>query len=139
METLREKWACQDSGFVQEQLGLNTIYPGDCCRVSMTWVISFSSTACGSCRRPPSATKRSPITPLLLSVDEEGIACDPAPLQGGISGQDFGVHVAQDHGCRAAVVQESKFDQTWISSSRRGRKSEEEKCLRSRISTQSFP
>src|SRR6266481_1104054 len=34
---------------------------------------------------------------LILLVDKEGVAEDAAALDGGISGEDFGVHVAEDH------------------------------------------
>src|SRR5580700_6401368 len=41
---------------------------------------------------------------LILLIDKEGVAEDAAPLDGGITGEDFGVHVPEDHLRRGGVV-----------------------------------
>src|ERR1700730_2609091 len=41
---------------------------------------------------------------LILFVDKEGVAEDAAALDGGISGEDLGVHVAEDHLSRSGIV-----------------------------------
>ena len=89
---------------MQQQLGLNTIYPwrllqgfDDMGHQPLFDGLRILQAASVSNEKISDHT-------LTALIDEEGIARDPAPLQGGISGQNFGVDVAQDHGCRAAVV-----------------------------------
>ena len=104
METLRKKWARQDSRFVQEQLGLNTIYPWRLLQGFDDMGHQLLFDGLRILQAASVSNEKISDHTLTALIDEEGIARDPAPLQGGISGQDFGVHVAQDHGCRAAVV-----------------------------------
>src|SRR5258708_12766135 len=41
---------------------------------------------------------------LILLVDKEGVAEDAAPLDGGIAGENFRVHVAEDHLSGGGIV-----------------------------------
>src|ERR1700674_3342689 len=41
---------------------------------------------------------------LVLLVDKKGVTEDAAPLDGGITGQNFGVHVPEDHLGRGGIV-----------------------------------
>src|ERR1700676_4427493 len=41
---------------------------------------------------------------LVLFVHKKGVAKDAAPLDGGIAGEDFGIHVPEDHLGRGGIV-----------------------------------
>src|ERR1039458_9893557 len=64
--------------------------PGDCCRVSMTWVSSRSSTSWRPELRPPSRTES-------RTESRTYSRTKRAPLDGGVPRENLGVHVAENH------------------------------------------
>ena len=109
--------------------------PGDCCKVSITWVSNLISTSAGIGKTAAVGDVQIANHSFATFVDEKTVTENAATIDGRISGENFRIHIAQNHLRRTGVIPGKQARPRPVSSSSKGRKSTEEKCLRSRIST----
>src|SRR6266481_5701061 len=107
-EPLLQEGTRDFSGVVRQQLSLHAMDTGrllqsfdDVSEQTFFDLVAVGTTGSVASRV---ADKEVADNALILLVDKEGVAEDAAPLDGGIAGENFRVHVAEDHLSRGGIV-----------------------------------
>ena len=98
-EALLQKGTRDFSGVVRQQLRLHAMDAGRLLQGfdDVGEQAFFDLVTVWTARAPSGGTKEVANDALALLVNKKGVAKDAAALNGGVAGEDFGVHVAQDH------------------------------------------